>query len=138
MLVKETAGYALFKNHQNPNITKENLKCSIGILIFSGYHALPGKIYYWDSQPDMHQAFIVNAMRHKRFDKIISFIHFANKNINPADKLYKLRPLISKLQTRFLENFVPIQYLSYDESMIEYYGCKQFIKAKPIWFGYKV
>ncbi|XP_039284212.1 piggyBac transposable element-derived protein 3-like [Nilaparvata lugens] len=142
MLVRETARYAIFKNQQNPNITKENIKCFIGILIFSGYHTLPGKRYYWDSQTDMNQPFIVNSMRRNKFDQIMSLIHCAdNNNIDTGDKLYKLRPLISMLQSRFQEHFIPVQYLSYDESMIEYYGrhgCKQFIRAKPIRFGYKV
>lgn len=40
-----------------------------------------------------------------------------------------------------LKHFHPEQHLSYDESMIAYFGrhgCKQFIKGKPMRFGYKV
>nr|XP_054919882.1 piggyBac transposable element-derived protein 3-like isoform X1 [Dermacentor andersoni] len=49
--------------------------------------------------------------------------------------------LMALLKARFLEHFQPVRHMSYDESMIEYYGrhgCKQFIRGKPIRFGYKV
>lgn len=55
-------------------------------------------------------------------------------------KIYKLQSLFEKLKVNFLKNFQPHQYLSYDESMIKYYGrhgCKQYLKGKPIRFGYK-
>ena len=54
---------------------------------------------------------------------------------------WKLRPLLDHLRVRFMKNFQPSQQLSYDESMIEYFGrhgCKQYIRGKPIRFGYKV
>ncbi|KAF0724401.1 piggyBac transposable element-derived protein 3-like [Aphis craccivora] len=40
-----------------------------------------------------------------------------------------------------IDNFVPEQHLAYDESVVKYFGrhsCKQFIRGKPIRFGYKV
>lgn len=55
--------------------------------------------------------------------------------------MWKLRPLVSKIQSKCIEHFEPVQNLSYDESMIEYFGrhgCKQYIRGKPIRFGYKV
>ncbi|KAL4126607.1 hypothetical protein QTP88_010819 [Uroleucon formosanum] len=48
---------------------------------------------------------------------------------------------MKKIQTRCIENFVPVQNINYDESMIKYFGrhsCKQFIQGKPIRFGYKM
>ena len=45
------------------------------------------------------------------------------------------------LKQRFLNHFKPTRNLSYDESMIKYYGkhrCKHFLRGKPIRFGYKV
>lgn len=80
-------------------------------------------------------------MRRDRFLQISRFLHCAdNMNINTTDKMYKLRPLIEKLKVNFLKSFQSYQYLSYDESMIKYYGrhgCKQFLRGKPIRFGYK-
>jgi len=140
-LVSESNKYAMFCNNRDPNITVEKLKCFISILIISGYNSLPGKRYYWEDGKDMKNEMVSNAMRRDRFLQISRFIHCAdNMNINTKDKMYKLRPLIEKLKVNFLKNFQPYKYLSYDESMIKYYGrhgCKQFLRGKPIRFGYK-
>ncbi|XP_030751327.1 piggyBac transposable element-derived protein 3-like [Sitophilus oryzae] len=48
---------------------------------------------------------------------------------------------MDKLKEAFLTHFVPEQDINYDESMVKYYGrhsCKQFIRGKPIRFGYKM
>ncbi|GFS38604.1 chimeric ERCC6-PGBD3 protein [Nephila pilipes] len=53
----------------------------------------------------------------------------------------KLRPLFNHLNERFLTHFPNEQHLSIDECMVPYFGhlgCKQFIKGKPVRFGYKV
>lgn len=45
------------------------------------------------------------------------------------------------IKNKCLENFVPQKHLAYDESMVKYFGkhgCKQFIRGKPIRFGYKM
>ncbi|KAI4455234.1 transposase is4 [Holotrichia oblita] len=142
LLLEETRRYALFLNSPDPKVTKEELKCFIGILILSGYNELPGKKCYWDSGNDMKNAAVVNAMRRDRFIQIMRFIHCADNNkIDKKDKLWKLRPLLDKIQINFVKHFVPQRHIDYDESMIKYYGrhgCKQFIRGKPIRFGYKV
>lgn len=41
----------------------------------------------------------------------------------------------------YINNFVLEEHLAYDESIVKYFGrhgCKQFIKGKPIQFGYKI
>jgi len=81
-------------------------------------------------------------MRRDRFIQIMRFLHFAdNTQPDTTDKMWKLRPLMKLIKQNFLDNFRPVQQLDYDESMVAYYGrhsCKQFIRGKPIRFGYKV
>lgn len=141
-LVEESTKYAGFINCTDPKITHSEIRCFIGILIVTGYCGLPGKKLYWDTGEDMRNELIYKSMRRDRFIQIMRFLHFNdNTKLDPADKMTKLRPFINLLKTRFLEHFVPDQDISYDESMIEYYGrhgCKQFIRGKPIRFGYKV
>ena len=58
-----------------------------------------------------------------------------------GDKFQKIRLLISMLNKRFLENAVDSECFSVDEAIVPYYGrhsCKQFIKGKPLRFGYKL
>lgn len=63
-----------------------------------------------------------------------------NTNLNSKDRFAKLRPLFDLLNKKFQE-YAPIEENhSIDEAMIPYYGghpCKQFIRGKPIRWGYK-
>ncbi|KAB0803706.1 hypothetical protein PPYR_00676 [Photinus pyralis] len=131
-----------WKNPENPNITLGELRCFIAILILSGYNNLPGKNFYWDSGADMGKQMVKETMRRDRFRQIMRFLHCANNSKPDAnDKLWKLRPLIDMLQENFSKHFKPSEHLNYDESMVKYYGRhsrKQFIRGKPIRFGYKV
>ncbi|KAI4468025.1 transposase is4 [Holotrichia oblita] len=81
-------------------------------------------------------------MHRNRFFTIMRYMHCAdNSNADPLDKLWKIRPLMDRIKDKCKENFIPEEQLSYDESMIKYYGkhgCKQFIRGKPIRFGYKM
>lgn len=81
-------------------------------------------------------------MRRDRFLTIWRSLHCADNNLlDPNDKYYKLRPLSDLLRQKFLKWFIPEKDMSYDESMVKYFGrhsCKQFIRGKPIRFGYKV
>ena len=52
----------------------------------------------------------------------------------------KLRPMMNHLQDAFQKIYIPERHLSFDESMVAYYGrhgCIQFIRGKPIRFGFK-
>lgn len=85
---------------------------------------------------------ISKAMTRNRFRIISKFINITKpSDIISQDKMWKLRPLSDMLGERFLRHFRPEQNLSFDETMIAYFGrhfCKQFIKGKPLRFGYKV
>lgn len=142
LLVEHTNQYALFKNFPDPNVTTEEIKCFLAILLLSGYNQLPGKKCYWDTGSDMNNCMVSQAMRRDRFVQIMRFLHCADNSVpNPGDKMWKLRPLMDLIKSKCLEHFLPVEYLCYDESMVRYYGrhgCKQFLKGKPIRFGYKV
>ena len=74
--------------------------------------------------------------------KILRFLHIANsKRMDPNDRTGKLRPMsYDHLQNAFQKAYIPEKHLSFDKSMVAYYGrhgCKQFIGGKPIRFGFK-
>lgn len=141
-LVTETRNYTLYKNYIDQNISFEDIKFFLGILILSGYTILPEKRCNWHSRGDMHIAMVTEAMRKNRFCTILQFIYCANNNaVDEKDKLYKLQPLLNMLNKRFLKYFVPEINANYDESMIKYFGhhsSKQCIHGKPIRFGFKM
>jgi len=96
---------------------------------------------FWEQRKDEHNVLVSAAMRRDRFETIFSNLHVTdNPNLDPMDKFYKLRPLISKLNGRCMK-FVPNEtYFSFDESMVPYFarhGYKQYIRGKSIRFCYK-
>ncbi|KAG5861864.1 hypothetical protein JTB14_029292 [Gonioctena quinquepunctata] len=138
----EDEGEMVCNLNADPRITASEIRCFIAILILSGYNPLPSKRLYWDLKDDIHNKMVADSMERDRFLKIQRFIHMAdNTQIDQSDKAWKLRPLMIAMKEKCLANFQPVQDMSYDESMIRYYGphgCKQFIRGKPIRFGYKM
>ena len=67
-------------------------------------------------------------------------LHLAgNSNLDKEDKFPKVRPVTDKLNER-LANNLPEQSFSIDECMVPYFSrhdCKQYIRKKPLKFGYK-
>lgn len=142
LFVTESNRYAIFHNAENPRITPNEIKCFIAILILSGYNSLCNRRLYWDSHDDTRNHLVVNSMRRNRFEQILRFLHCKdNTHVDNSNKMWKIQPLIDKVKSNCMNHFVPEQNLSYDESMVKYYGkhsCKQFIRNKPIRFGYKI
>lgn len=98
----------------------------------------------WSTEPDLRNEMVYNAMRRNRYDNILRGLHFEDRLCTPTvviDKMWKLRPVIEMVKANMVKHFHPERSLSYDESMIVYFGkhgCKQFIRGKPIRFGYKL
>lgn len=140
MLVKYTNLYATQKN-KDGNVSCSEMRCFLGILLFSGYVVVPRRAMYWENATDCGMPMVFNAISRDRFKFIMSNIHCCdNTQLNISDKFSKLKPLFDSLNANFLE-FAPFQEChSIDEAMIPYYGghpCKQFIRGKPIRWGYK-
>lgn len=132
----------LYSAHKNNflNMTYEELNVFIGGLLLSGYAKYPQKRMFWSSSPDV-PVILQNSIRLNRFESILRNFHLNdNAKIEEDDRLYKLRPLIDHLNKTFQHHGGLEENLSIDESMIPYYGkhyAKQFIKSKPIRFGFK-
>lgn len=131
--------YASQKN-VNMNLRLEELYVFFGALLLSGYAKYPNKRMYWSSESDVPKI-LADSMRLNRFEQIVRNLHLNdNSNIDKEDRLYKLRPIIETLNVNFRKYSGLDEKLSIDESMIPYYGkhyAKQFIKGKPIRFGFK-
>ncbi|GLV46810.1 hypothetical protein CBL_20956 [Carabus blaptoides fortunei] len=128
------------QNNSALNVTRDEILTFLGGLMLSGYAKYPNKRLYWSKQCDVPTILSEN-IRLKRFESILRNLHLNdNANYNKNDKLYKLRPLISALNENYKKFGGMDEKLSIDESMIPYYGkhyAKQFIRGKPIRFGYK-
>uniref|UniRef100_A0A8D0A249 PiggyBac transposable element-derived protein domain-containing protein n=1 Tax=Sander lucioperca TaxID=283035 RepID=A0A8D0A249_SANLU len=122
------------------NMNMEELLTFYGILLASGYSTVPRRRMHWSLDSDVHNECISNAMRWNRFDKIMASVHFVDNTKITEDPFFKVRPIFTELNKLYKVMPYP-KWLAVDESMIRYYGhhgCKQFIKGKPIRFGYKI
>ena len=142
MISENSVKYARQKGNLTFVVTAQELRLFLAILINSGYAPLPRRRMYWEPSDDVKNIAISNAMSRNRFEEIMQFLHLAdNSNLGENDKVAKVRPLLAMLNERFLRYFAGPNIFSIDESMVPYYGrntMKQYIRGKPIRFGYKM
>ncbi|XP_068222212.1 piggyBac transposable element-derived protein 3-like [Palaemon carinicauda] len=142
MLVDQTIIYATLKGETDFLVTKDEMKVFIGILIVSGIVPVSSQRMFWRNSSVTKNEAVYQAMRRRRFEQIMQFIHFPDHSkLDTTNKYAKVRPLVRHLTKKFIEHFQPVKSLSHDETMVEYYGkhgCKQCTRMKPIRFGYKV
>ena len=103
---------------------------------------LPRQPMYWECSDDTHNSIVSSLMSRNCFDLIMQNLHLAdNANLDQNDKFAKVRKLIKYMNDYCLNNFLPEQTVSINESMIPYFGqhrAKQYIHGKPIKFGYEM
>ena len=95
---------------------------------------------FWAVGPDTLNAAVPNAISRKRFSDILSSLHLANNAEINADRSYKKGCLFDLLNCNFKKHFSASDH-SIDEAMIPHFGkhgTKQFIRGKPIRFGFKL
>jgi hypothetical protein len=145
-IVAKSNEYGMAKFGNVPNITSEDLLSFFGILLLSGYNSVKELELFWSNSEDVQNLMVKKAMPRDKFRLVKCCFHLGDANENRAgdgqewDWYGKVRLLLKHLQTKFMENFVPEQNLSHDESMIKYFGksgLKQSIRNKPIRFGFK-
>jgi len=106
-LVYQTNLYGT-QNNKTLRIQREDMLVFIGINFFMGYHSVPSYKDYWSTSPDLGVKLISNAMPRNTFEKILVNLHCNdNKSLPPnnSDKLFKLRPIIDKLNVSFKNNY---------------------------------
>lgn len=113
-----------------------------GIFVLSGYVTVPRRRMYWELRKDSHNDLVSGSLSRDRFEYIMQNLHCVNNDeLDKHDRFAKVRPLFSKLNEKF-QMFAPhYETHSVDESMIPYFGrhgLKQFIKGKPIRYGFKI
>lgn len=132
------------KNKPNFKLTVDEIKTFIGFLIFSGYHTLPSERDYWSEDEDLGISLVKNSLSRNKFIEIKKMLHFANNteaSNNKNDRGFKVRKLITNSNSNFQKFGIFDECLSVDEMMVRYYGrhgIKQFLRGKPIRFGYKL
>jgi len=141
LILEQMKLYSIWKGKETFVATAAELRTYLGIILLSGYNKLPQKKMYWSQDVDVGNNLVKSSMRKNKFEHMMQILHFAdNTALDVNDRYSKLRPLITHLQKNFGKHFFPVQFLSHDEALIEYFGrnlLKQHIIQKPIRFGYE-
>ena len=142
-ICKESVTYSAQKNVHDFSLSTNCLRIFFGILFFSGYHRLPSERNYWSLDEDFDTQIIRKTMPRNRFLSIKRYLHFVNNENaenSKDDKGFKIRSLADALNQKFKQFGIFSKELSIDEQIVRYYGrssLKQFIRGKPIRFGFK-
>lgn len=123
-------------------ITNDSLRTSQAIMYLTGYLTPSNRDMYWERRPDTNNMFVNKAMSKSLFSDLVKHTYFVDSVVpDPDDRYWKVRPLFTHLnKTAQLYVVIP-ENVSIDEGMIKYFGphpLKQFIRGKPIRFGYKM
>ena len=142
LLVDQTNLYATRdKNMANFGVDHAEMRKFLGLLLISGYHSLPSEKDYWSTAEDLEAPIFSKTMSRDRFHSIKVSLHIADNHNLAQSKVAKVLPLLDLLKANCQQFGVFHKSLSIDESMVPYRGlhsAKQYIKGKPVKFGYKL
>ena len=122
-------------------ITEKDIMNFLGILIISGYHTIPSEKQHWSTRPSLVAPIYPETMSRSRFLEIKKYVHLANnENLSNSktakvDLRYHKLLLIANNLEFSIRNFQLMKawYLNRGKHPI-----KQFIRNKPVRFGYKI
>ncbi|XP_042228896.1 piggyBac transposable element-derived protein 3-like [Homarus americanus] len=129
------------KNNKDFCVDENDMMKFLGLLLISGYHSVPSENDYWSSSEDLEIPIFAKTMCRERFKSIKRYFHVADNNNLENLKVAKILPLLHMLRNNCQKHGIFHEFLSIDESMIPYRGhhsAKQFIRNKPVRFGYKM
>ncbi|XP_065198999.1 piggyBac transposable element-derived protein 4-like [Sycon ciliatum] len=118
------------------------MKVFLGLYLNMGIVNKPEIDQYWATDPVIATPFYNRTMSRERFTSILNFLHFANNDeVDESDKLTKIRPLVTFLQNRFQQVYVPKEWVCIDEELVAWKGrisFRQYIPSKRARFGMKI
>ena len=85
----ESEKYAVFLGKPNPNVTVEELKVFISILLVTGYNYHSQTRSLWSTEEDLQNLMVDNhstSMRRNRFQQILHFLHFEDSRKKTTEK----------------------------------------------------
>ncbi|XP_068193512.1 piggyBac transposable element-derived protein 4-like [Antennarius striatus] len=108
------------------------LKKYLGLSFLTGYIKKPSLSMYWSEDPMEAIAYFNNTMPRKRFKLIGKFLHFNdNASQDAGDKLYKVRPVLDFIISKFKELYQPHENICIDEGMLQWRGRLNFRVYNP-------
>jgi DNA excision repair protein ERCC-6 len=123
-------------------ISNDSLRTSIAIMHMTGYLTPANRMMYWQQREDSSNSFVKKAMSRNVFIDITRHTYFVESSEPvPGDRFWKTRPLFDQLNATAKQYVRQPECVCVDEGMVKYFGphpLKQFMRGKPVRFGYKV
>ena len=140
-LIVEQSNLYAHQNGRNFSVTKVEVKVFLGINFVMAINKLYTIAECWRVGNLIDNDGIQNTMIRNRFCEILQNLHFAdNRKDDETDKTFKMRPVIDQLNSKFSEVLSNNSEQSIDEHIVKFKGrsgMKQYIKLKPIKWGFK-
>lgn len=125
------------------DVSNNEMYCFIAVSLLMAQVKKLKLVDYWSKDALLSTPIFGQIFSRDRYLSILRNLHFANNNsedIVKQDKLWKIRMILSHLQTVYKNEFYPFQNLCIDESLMLFKGrlsFKQFIPSKRHRFGVK-
>ena len=125
LITIESERNAKQKLNHSFSLSEADLDVFLGIVLPSGYNALPQERLYWSNDEDVGVNLVKKKMSRNRFQEIKRYLHLAdNNNLIEDDNLAKIRKYLDLLNRTFTQFGVFSQNLSIDEQMVSQ-SCKR-------------
>ena len=124
-IIFQTNLYANQRERNFPPLSCEEFYGFLAINLIMGYHELPSLSDYWKADQDLAVPIVSSTLPRNRFTQILSNLHLADNEALPNnnnDKLYKVRSLISAMNSNYVKLYNVSLNLSIDESMLLFKG----------------
>lgn len=140
LLVQQTNLYSTQIKGSPINITEDDIKDFLAILVLMGIVKMPAYTDYWSTKCRYEK--VAGVMTLKKFQSIRKFLHFNDNLRDDGDRYYKIRPLLQIVRANCLKVEEETRF-SVDEMMVPHKGTragsrKQYIKNKPKKWGFKI
>ena len=92
LIIRFSKIYAAGKGFHNFQVSMEEMRAFLALLLLSGYASLPRRRMYWEKQIDVNKEVFTRTLPRHRFEEILRFFHLAdNNNLHKDDKFAKIR-----------------------------------------------
>ena len=102
------------------DVTNHDIRKFLGLIILMGQTQKSHWKEYWSSDPLLKTPIFAKTMTRRRFEQIMTFLHFNNNSQTsiPTNRISKLRILLDYFLPKFQSIYIPRQELSLDRAMI--------------------
>ena len=116
----------LWPEDGSANVTTEEMRAYLGLLILFGVSPRPQYKDYWSSDVFIGNEGVKSVMSLRRFEKITQYFHVSDREREPVrgspdyDRLYKIKPVMTVVEGNCKALYAANEHQAIDEDMIAY------------------